>query len=158
MISTDLISARDVALKNLTTDALSAPENLELLRELEASLLRSRAALLALDLDGIAQGTLEQIELVRAMTSSGQREMQTERNPETVAADARVSAPEIAAELKLCAASVLQAGRVQAALLDRMQRKLRILGNMLAGPSVSYGCVLARDNAPVAYVMREGAF
>ena len=34
---------------------------------------------------------------------------------------------------------ILEAARVQAALLARAQSKLRVLANMLAGPSIIYG-------------------
>jgi hypothetical protein len=156
MMPTDSTARPIASTTTLTTAALFVPGRLELLRELEASLLRSRKALLALDLTGIEQGTREQIGLVRAMASSGQLEikMRTEKN------DSLADSQEIATELKRCVARVLQASRVQAALLDRMQRKLRILGNMLAGPSSIYGCLLAKHNAPapVVYTIQDGAF
>lgn len=131
-----------------------APERLQLLQELEASLSGSRQALLALDLAGIEQGTREQVGLVRELQSFPDMQM-----PQP-GAETPSSPRETVEEVRRCEQSVLQAVRVQAALLARAQRKLLILANMLAGPSLDYGCLFAKPNgaAPSIYAMREREF
>jgi hypothetical protein len=42
-------------------------------------------------------------------------------------------------ELRNCALRICHAIRLQAALLVRLQNKLRVLANMLAGPGLTYG-------------------
>ncbi len=101
----------------------AAHSRLALLRELQLSLSVSRAALLALDLSGIEQGTREQIEL-------------SHRLAEEMAGENRM--PERDLELKRAENEVRQALRLHAALLARERAKLRVLANMLAGPSVNY--------------------
>ncbi len=148
-----------------------APTRLKLLRELESSLRGSRQALLALDLAGIEQGTREQVGLVRELQRlprrgiqmagpaleqrSKGREGETKKNG---ASELPAWSREAAEEVRRSEEAVLQAARVQAALLARARRKLRILANMLAGPSLNYSCLFAKPNglAPVVYGMRDG--
>jgi hypothetical protein len=119
---------------------------LALMRELEGSLERSRQALLALDLGGVEQGTGEQIELVGKIQAALGRVIR----PETGRAPVQRCAPgteqcgrgpenELQEELRHSGNRILQAARLQAALLARAQWKLRVLANMLAGTSVRYG-------------------
>ncbi|MFZ1008603.1 MAG: hypothetical protein WAN65_17310 [Candidatus Sulfotelmatobacter sp.] len=145
-------------------------ERLQLLRELEASLNGSRQSLLALDLAGIEQGTREQVGLVREIQRFPEREMhmprpgrkETRERPEggtqeTSGSERSAWSREMAEEVRRCEQSVLQAARVQAALLARARRKLRILANMLAGPSLNYSCLFAKANGSASvYGMREG--
>jgi hypothetical protein len=141
-----------------------APERLKLLRELEASLRGSRQALLALDLAGIEQGTREQVGLVRELQRFPEPLMKMPgpglRNETqgTGASERPAWSREMAAEVRHSEQAVLQAARVQAALLARAQRKLRILANMLAGPSLNYGRLFAKAGGPasIAYSMRDG--
>jgi len=148
-----------------------APTRLKLLRELESSLRGSRQALLALDLVGIEQGTREQVGLVRELQRlprrgiqmagpaleqrSEGREGETKKNG---ASELPAWSREAAEEVRRSEEAVLHAARVQAALLARARRKLRILANMLAGPSLNYSCLFAKLNgpAPVVYGMRDG--
>jgi hypothetical protein len=145
--------------RSLTVGRFS-PERLQLLRELEASLGGSRQALLALDLAGIEQGTREQVALVRELQKFP--EMQTgerhEGGTQETGAEVPTWSRETAEDVRRCEEAVLQAARVQAALLARARRKLRILANMLAGPSLNYSCLFAKTNgaAPSVYGMREG--
>ena len=149
------------------------PERLKLLRELEASLRGSRQALLALDLAGIEQGTREQVGLVRElqrfpepwmkMPGPGARLEQRSEGREnetrgTGTSERPAWSREMAAEVRRSEEAVLQAARVQAALLARAQRKLRILANMLAGPTLNYGRLFAKAGGPasIAYSMRDG--
>ncbi len=97
-----------------------------ILRELEASLLGSQIAVVRLDLEGIERGTREQIELVAKLAALPQRVAAAQKN--------FLSSP-----VRECGLETLQAARVQAALLARVRSKLRVLGNMLAGPSSTYG-------------------
>lgn len=99
---------------------------LGLLAALEASLLGSQKALVSLDLEGIHRGTREQVDLVAKLAATWPR---STVGPSSV----------LAHERRQCELRTLQAARVQAALLSRLQSKLRVMANMLAGPSVIYG-------------------
>jgi len=110
--------------------------------ELEASLEGSRRALLALDLGGIEGGTREQVVLIREFEALRRRPAE---EAGTLALHAH--APELEQELRRSAKRILEAARLQAALLSRARCKLRVLANMLAGPSVDYGRLLARKGA-----------
>jgi hypothetical protein len=121
---------------------------LALLRELQASLLASRNALLALDLAAIGQGTREQIELSLklgrnigvAATSAARIGRLMEPRPASLAPELEPELePEFKADLKRAELEVMQALRLQSALLARARSKLRVLSNLLAGPSVNYG-------------------
>jgi hypothetical protein len=106
-----------------------------LLRRLQASLGRSRRALVALDLAVIEDETREQWELVRALalSSSETREI---GNGSAQLPEWRL---EEAVDLRQSEAQVRQALRLQAALLRRSQHKLRVIANMLADPAANYG-------------------
>jgi hypothetical protein len=107
---------------------------LALLGQLEASLHGSRQALLARDLAGIEQGTREQRVLAGEI--------------ETVLRKGIVpSGSELDEELRQSGSRVLAAGRLQAALLARAQRQLRVLVNMLTDPSANYGPMPTPDDA-----------
>jgi len=100
------------------------------LLELEASLLSSQEALLARDLAGVEQGTCEQVRLQRALEILRPCEAAQTSDSERTRASS---------ELRAAAIRILHLGRVQAALLDRAQRSLRMISNLLAGPEASYG-------------------
>jgi len=103
---------------------------LGLMAELEASLDASRKALLALDLAGIELGTREQIGLLRNLEAVRQR--------------SRLACPaELEHETRRCGHRILQAALLQSALLARARAKLRVVANMLAGQSVTYGPLVA---------------
>lgn len=108
---------------------------LELMGELEASLDGSRKALLALDLAGIEMRTREQVGLLRRLEAVRQRSMLADP-------------PAQRDETKRCGNRILQAARLQAALLARARAKLRVVANMLAGQSVTYGPLVAISTAP----------
>lgn len=123
-----------------------------LMRQLQASLSGSRTALLTLDLGAIEQGTREQVELSRRLAEDP-RQASPGAGRVTLGADEdhalRVTAgfQELEAtlleaalreELERSEREVLQALRLQSALLERARRKLRVLSNMLAGPGVDY--------------------
>lgn len=122
-----------------------------LTRELEASLDRSRKALLALDLGGIEYETREQAVLVQEFELALRRRSPPKAPGKLPAGDSLLGsaacAVELDEELRRSANRVLQAVRLQAALLARARSKLRVLGNMLAGPSLTYGPLLARNGA-----------
>lgn len=115
-----------------------------LLLELEASLQGSRKALLALDLAGIERGTREQVGLMGRFEPFRRWQRAAAANQQGSAPEGHrtflqaTNASELQAELKRCAHRVQEAVRLQAALLARAQAKLRVLGNMLAVPSVTY--------------------
>lgn len=138
--------------------ALEAAEDLvrhrlALMGELEASLDASRKALLALNLAGIELGTREQVGLLRKLEAVLQRSMaplERERRPAEDRAQARLAyAPELENETRRCGHRILQAARLQAALLARARAKLRVVANMLAGQSVTYGPPVAGNSAPL---------
>jgi len=105
------------------------------MEELEASLIGSYKALLALDLAAIERGTREQVGLVGKFQTARRQSGGPFRLP---------GPPGLGRELRRSGKKVLAAARLQSALLARAQTKLRVLANMLAGPSVDYGPLLAR--------------
>lgn len=140
------------AATQLLADALpSASEitrsRLLLMRQLYVSLCSGHRALLALDLVGIERSTMEQAELGRKLAEyipRGTRSTENSGNKKRRPAENRARgfaacAPEMEAELRRGERDVLQALRLQGALLVRAQHKLRVIANMLADPSVSYG-------------------
>jgi hypothetical protein len=112
--------------------------------ELEASLLCSRKALLALDLAAIERQTDEQTDLVRRFEKLLGDGMlapasQVKKVKQETLSTANFCAPSFGEEVRHNARRIAEAARLQAALLTRAQHKLRVLANMLAGPSVTYG-------------------
>jgi hypothetical protein len=123
---------------------------LALMRELEESLHQSRKALLAQDLAAIERCTREQVDLIRELDALMQRSMASPvagRQEKDEAPGRSPGALELEEELRRSRSRILEAVRLQAALLARARAKLRILANMLAGPSVTYGPWLARSGA-----------
>jgi hypothetical protein len=109
---------------------------LALMERLQISLERGSHALLALDLAGIRQQTAEQAIM------SGELKARLTRN-RTSKAQAR--------ELEQKACCVFRAARLHLALLARLQHKLLVMANMLAGTSADYAPVLAGGrNLPLA--------
>lgn len=153
-MSTDFIATARFAPVSVLerADALIAARGLMV--ELETSLDCSRQALLALDLAGIERQTAEQVELIRKLEKflpKGMSAPASERHSEE---DARsvLSAfmPVAEEEVRRNANRIVEAARLQAALLRRAQCKLCIMANMLAGPSVIYGPFLGWNGAPTA--------
>jgi hypothetical protein len=141
-----------------SANALETAEDLVRLRlalmgELEASLDASRKSLLALNLTGIELGTREQVGLLRNLEAVLRRSMAApgrEKQPTEDRTQAWLAyAPELEDETRRCCHRILQAARLQAALLARARAKLRVVANMLAGQSVTYGPLVARDSAPL---------
>jgi hypothetical protein len=120
-----------------------------LMGALEASLQRSRKALLALDLAEIEAGTSDQVGLLREFDALLQRgraaALAADRPAELRGSDLPARSPELDEELRRSQNRILDCLRLQAALLKRTQSKLRVLANMLAGPTVSYGPFRARE-------------
>jgi hypothetical protein len=147
-----------------------ARERLRLMRQLQASLSCSHRALLTQDLTGIEQATQEQLVLSRNLEAeiqqmrTGPAAARLARNRSAsnrLASDSAISfagcAPELAEELRRSERTVLQALRLQSALLVRTQHKLRVLANMLADPAIDYGPLLARrDGIPLASACKRG--
>jgi hypothetical protein len=143
-MSTDSIAAAPTALANareLADDWVAA--RVRLMAELEASLHCSREALLALDLVAIERQTDEQAILVRKfeelLREGMLRQASQPQDEKDTPSAARQSSPGWEEELRRKATRIVEATRLQAALLTRAQCKLRILANVLAGPSVIYG-------------------
>jgi hypothetical protein len=159
---TELISAAGLPSANLvpTTDE-GARSALALIGELEASLRASRKALLALDLAGIERETREQVRSIRKLEGVLARSMAPRVRGSCMAKDRAPlhsgNPPELEPgpeeELRRSCHRVLEATRLQAALLARARTKLRVLANMLAGQSVNYGPLVAgssmRSPSPV---------
>jgi len=114
--------------RNLTVMARSAGA---LLAELGASLEAGQQALLTRDLGGLERATSEQIGLHRSLHALWSQNGAPED-------DVPLLDPALAAGLRAAQWRVLYLGRVQAALLTRAQRSLRIVSNRLAGPGASY--------------------
>lgn len=104
---------------------------LTMLSQLEASLHGSRKALLARDLAGVEQETREQ----RVLAGKIKAILQQRIAP---------LGSGLEEDLKQSGKRVLAAGRLQAALLARAQRQLRVLVNMLTDPSATYGPMSTR--------------
>ena len=116
-----------------------------LMRELEDSLEGSRKALLALDLGGIERGTSDQVSLVRRLDSLFRHCGTTSEVESSEQSGARRYLSELEEELRQSQNRIGDALRLQSALLVRSRAKLRMLANMLAGPTVPYSALLARD-------------
>jgi hypothetical protein len=125
---------------------------ISLMRELEASLHASRKALLALDLAGIENGNRQQVQLIRELGRLLRRSPATVPGQQPMRNRVPWPAPstEVESELRQCCSQVLEAARLQAALLVRARAKLRVLANMLAGRSATYGPFGTRDRVPAA--------
>jgi hypothetical protein len=108
-----------------------APAASALLAELEQSLEASQRALLSRDLEGLERETREQTGLHRSL------EILSSRNGALDEPAPRID-PAVAAGLRAAQWRVLYLGRVQAALLTRAQRSLRIVSHRLAGSEASY--------------------
>jgi hypothetical protein len=138
----------------------SAQKRLALMEQLQASLGRSHRALVALDLGGIEQGTREQLALGRTLAVEfelAKTELAKSQPAKTATAWWAAGGPDLLGsdlprdlfrELRRCEWQVLQAARLQAALLRRAQRKLVIMANMLAGAERNYASGLASDPPP----------
>ena len=129
-----------------------AEVRLGLLRDLEASLETTQKAVLARDLVGLGQGTHEQIRLHQALETVLDRTYARIGGPADGPWRLRCE-PCLAAELHASAMRVLHLGRVQAALLVRAQRSLRMISNLLAGPESSY----SPTPVPMPHSMRNPA-
>ena len=113
-----------------------------LLGELEASLQASQSALLAHDVARLEECTCEQIGLQRSLEIL----WEAAHPPGSDAAQHDLAQYDLrlSAELRAAQIRVLRLGRVQAALLSRAQRWLRMVSNLLAGPEVSYAPLTAQ--------------
>jgi hypothetical protein len=145
-MSTNFTGATLVSASN----SLAAPQDAVaartgLLVALEASLLGSQVALVRLDLEGIHRGTREQVDLAAKLAA-------------TLPCSAVGPSSVLAQQLRECEVRTLQAARVQAALLSRLRSKLRVMANMLAGPSVTYGplAVMGCQPAPAWTGIEKG--
>jgi hypothetical protein len=134
--------------------AVSVPERADvliaargLMAELETSLDCSRQALLALDLAGVTRQTEQQVELIRKLEKFLPRGMLAPASERHSEEDAM---PLVDEEVRRNANRIVEAARLQAALLRRAQCKLRIMANMLAGPNVTYGPFRGWNEAPTA--------
>jgi len=103
--------------------------HLALLAELEASLQASQRALLSRDVASLEQHTAEQMRLQKALA------ILSAPMPRLSGSN---SNPTLVAELRAAETRVLQMARMQAALLDRAQRWLRTVVNLLAGVEKNY--------------------
>jgi hypothetical protein len=116
-----------------------------LMSSLQASFEKAYQAAVTLDLAAMERVTLEQRELAGRLAEDIQ--LQRELMILVVASQpSRVlgrsfPTPWLDSEDELCRSQlgVLQAARVHAALIGRMQKKSRMLANALAGPSTTYG-------------------
>jgi hypothetical protein len=130
--------------------------------ELQASLERGRKAMLALDLEGIERETGKQAGLIREFESlqrpgAGTRASEKQEEEEKEADDDEgeqeeeflfsAATPGLREKFRRHADRILEATRLQAALLARAQSKLRVLANILAGPSVIYSPLPGQGSA-----------
>jgi hypothetical protein len=142
-MSTDSIVVRNTSASVREVDDNWTVARARLMADLEASLHRSRKALLALDLVAIERQTEEQADLIRKFERLLAEGMQAQASRQQAEKDTRSAAhlwlPGPEEEIRRKAHRIAEATRLQAALLTRAQCKLRILANMLAGSSVIYG-------------------
>jgi hypothetical protein len=125
--------------------------------KLHASLHCSHRALLALDLANIERETSEQAGFIREFGALKRAPLaRSERQAEETKLDLSACTPELEEKFRRTATEILEAARLQAALLERAQCKLRVLARMLAGPSVTYGLLLERNGAPCVYGWKPG--
>lgn len=119
---------------------------LMLMGELEASLELSRKALLELDLLKIESETQRQASWIQKFHALMQPAVvPMERSAVPNALRGFLPFAEAEQECKRSQARIFDALRLQAALLARARAKLRVLGNMLAGPTAPYGLLHAGD-------------
>ncbi len=111
---------------------------LALMPALEASLGRSREALVAMNLEGIERGTREQVSFIRELKAASQRRLVPDGGRQPQENGERVLSPAELEELQQSENRVREAARLQAALLARARYKLRVLANMLVGVSQTY--------------------
>lgn len=112
---------------------------------LERSLEESGKALVCLDLAGLVTRTREQVRLSREVAAMfDEARDNIDDWPGRSPSDGELEmARAQMAELRMTAERIRIAVRLQSALLARSQAKLRVMANMLASPSVSYGPLLA---------------
>ena len=154
MISTDPISA-----PAFTRDVQMAHPGLALMAELQACLADSQKALLALDLAGIERGTRKHARLGRDLEGLLLRgrplvAVDPERGKGRSVLSSSGALEELSG-LRAAAKGVLQSIRVQAALLTRAQRALRIRAHRVAGIGATYGPFPAPDWGPSLWIGRE---
>jgi len=125
---------------------------LALLAELASSLEASQRALLANDISVLQQATSAQVHLCHALRRLSTSPADQSTSPSVGACEKSTNCPLLlplpfpslfpslssGTELRAAQERVLQLGRVQAALLIRSGRSLRILAHFLAGPGASY--------------------
>jgi hypothetical protein len=124
---------------------------LVLLQKLEASLIASHRALVALDFGAIELGTRDQSMLCRSLGL----EMQRTSAPADADADARMVNSDFSQDLRSIAWKVLREARVQAALLKRSQGKLHVMVNMLAGSERNYAAPLDQNGSRICAPARK---
>ena len=100
--------------------------------------LRRNVVSSSLDLAGIEQRTSEQAGLMKKFDAMRRQSRDGTQGFPTPSAG-------LEKELRLSGTRILEAARLQSALLARAQSKLRVMANMLADPSVDYGRLLARQ-------------
>jgi hypothetical protein len=126
--------------------------SLELLGELETSLELTQRAILTRDLEGLEQGTHEQMRWRQALAVLWAESRYAAANAQVE----RQSESSVHAELQTALRRVLHLGRVQSFLLARVQRSLATMTHLLAGPQASYGPPkLARAHVSTARMERS---
>lgn len=108
--------------------------------ELEASLENSRKALLAMDLSGIEGRTQEQEVLLQRFDEQIRQGPQLMGHRRTSTGDGRplMLLFPLEEEIQPQAIKIQNAVRLQSALLNRAQKKLRLLSRLVAGLSFTY--------------------
>jgi hypothetical protein len=115
-----------------------AQAEMAILGELERSLASSQRALLAGKVVALEQATAEQGRLQKALAVLGDRGSPGDRSRSGLAGE---SALGLIGPLKEARERVLRLGRVQAAILQRMQRSTRALANLRTGSTGGYDCL-----------------
>jgi hypothetical protein len=152
-MSTDSIAARSIPCSAREPARALMAARIGLMAAMEASLQISRKAVLALDLAQIERQTDEQADLVRrlaellrpgALAETCDSDAFDEARPAAFVSKSRL---EDERELRRKADRIMEPARLQAALLARAQRKLRVLAALLAGPVLTYGPFEGREAA-----------
>ncbi len=105
----------------------------------EASLEKSRKALLALDLGGLATQTREQILLSRCLAALNEWSGVNGGTQQLARDEGCLVSAQTVEQVRASALRVQSAIRLQLAILSRLRHKLRVMANMLAETGAPYG-------------------
>jgi hypothetical protein len=113
--------------------------SIELLAELEASLMSSQSALLSRNVSAIERETQEQWRLQGSLADLWARRLASMQKADSASSASPRLRPLLPPKLRAAQLRVWQLARVQLALLGRAQRWLQVVSHLMKGPSAGYG-------------------